>query len=100
MIRFLVVILCVNPFFITNCFANINGIIKISIVEKLCKIRSLDALEEQGINLVKWSSETFNGDRTFNIEGKWVTNVGNYTVECELPYKSKESSLIMILTKT
>ena len=49
---------------------------------------------------MKWSSESFNGNKTFNVEGQWLTNVGHYIVECELPFGSNEASLTLILTKS
>jgi hypothetical protein len=74
-------------------------ITKIKTVERLCYQQSEDILEEQGISLIKWQSESFNGDQTFNIEGKWLTNGGDYIVECELPFGSNASVLTVELTK-
>ena len=100
MFKFITIISCLYTVLITNCVANENNITKIWTVENLCKINSYDILEEQGINLIKWSSESFNGNKTFNIEGQWLTNVGHYIVECELPFGSNEASLTLILTKS
>jgi len=93
------ILLCFCTLISNNCLANINSITKISAVEKLCKIKSLEALEEQGIISSHWLSQAFNGDKTFNIDAQWSTNVGVYIIECELPYGSSESALSMTLIK-
>lgn len=80
-------------------FGETYAITKIKTVEKLCHQQSEEILEEQGISLIKWQSESFNGDQTFNIEGKWLTNGGDYIVECELPFGSDASVLTVELTK-
>jgi len=74
-------------------------ITKIKVVEKLCRDQSSEFLEEQGIKLTRWQAQTFNGDRTFNIEGRWITSSGLYLVECELPFGSDKSVLTLEITK-
>ena len=95
-------ILSVVILFLTGNIAwtNENKIIKISIVEQLCKEKSEEIITEQGIDVIHWQAQHFNGDRTFNIEGIWQTNAGNYIAECELPYGSTKSLLALILSKS
>jgi len=75
-------------------------ITKLKDVEKLCYQASRDILEEQGIKVNKWQPQSFNGDRTFNVEGKLFTNGGLFLVECELPFGSNKSVLAVQLYKS
>jgi len=75
-------------------------ITKLKDVEKLCYVASREILEEQGIKVSKWQPLSFNGDRTFNIEGKLFTNGGLFIVECELPFGSNKSVLTVQLYKS
>jgi len=84
----------------TKSWSTNKSITKISIVEQLCKEKSEEIITEQGIDVISWQAQTFNGDRTFNIEGLWKTNAGSYIAECELPFGSSKTSLSLILTKS
>lgn len=71
----------------------------IKTVEKYCKAQSADMLDEQGMRLIKWSSEFFNGERTFNIDGRWDTNGGVFIVECEAPFGGNKSTMTLEVSK-
>ena len=79
--------------------AHTDAITTINTVVKLCKEKSEVILQEQGIMIKRWSAQTFNGDRTFNVEGTWETNAGLYVAECELPYGASEAVITVILSK-
>ena len=98
----LLIILSVSVLMFTSpiCWSNDHRITKINIVEQLCKETSAEIITEQGIDVIHWQAQHFNGDRTFNIEGVWKTNAGDYIAECELPYGSKADLLALILTKS
>ncbi|WP_435277071.1 hypothetical protein ACMAZF_09270 [Psychrobium sp. nBUS_13] len=68
-------------------------------VDKYCQEHSADVLDEQGLKTLKWNSEFFNGERTFNIDGRWVTNGGTYLVECEAPFGGNESTMTLEISK-
>lgn len=91
------------PIFLLSIFSTLlfasNGITRSSEVEKLCKKKSEQLLIEQDITVQKWTAQHFNGERTFNIDGVWITNAGDYLVECELPFASDRSALMMEITK-
>lgn len=90
----------ISTFTASICWSDEQDITKISIVEQLCKEKSEDILTEQGIDVVHWQAQHFNGDRTFNIEGLWQTNAGDYIAECELPFGSTKALLTLILSKS
>jgi len=71
----------------------------IKAVDKYCQEQSADLLEEQGLRLITWQSEFFNGERTFNIDGRWDTNAGVYLVECEAPYGGNKRTMTLEMTK-
>ncbi|MGB1296732.1 MAG: hypothetical protein ACPG8A_00590 [Psychrobium sp.] len=71
----------------------------IKAVERLCRLQSEEILIEQGLVVDKWTSEFFNGERTFNVDGRWKTNGGVFLVECEVPFGGAPETMTLEITK-
>lgn len=71
----------------------------IKAVERMCRLQSEELLIEQGLIVDKWTSEFFNGERTFNVDGRWKTNGGVFLVECEAPFGGAAETMTLEITK-
>lgn len=76
-----------------------EALLRIQQVEVHCRSQSKNILEEQGLRFNRWKAQHFNGDRTFNVEGRWYTNGGVYFVECEAPFGGALKTMTLIVTK-
>lgn len=69
------------------------------IVEQLCRDSSEETLDELGITAEHWQAETLSDQGKFFIDGMWITNAGQYLVECQLHFGGRADQMQMQLLR-